>query len=119
VNLARLHAEAAPEKRAKRRQRVFLAGKLAYGGSFVTDCTIRDLSNVGARIHAPAVIGLPDEVSLLILREGLVVRSKRVWARAPLFGLKFVEAEDVQTGTRAQHAALRRLWTEWVAQQKS
>jgi hypothetical protein len=109
-------AEPAPEKRGKRRQRVFLAGKVSHGG-FSTDCTIRDLSDLGARIHVPSVIGLPDEVSLLILREGIVLRCKRIWTRAPLYGLTFIEAEDIQTAKRAQHVALRRLWHDWTSKQ--
>jgi len=111
-------AEPAAEKRAKRRHRVFLAGKISYGG-YSTDCTIRDLNDVGARVHVPGAIGLPDEVSLLILREGLVVRCKRIWARPPLYGLSFVEAEDIQSARRAQHVALRQVWLDWTSRHNS
>jgi len=111
-------AQPIEEKRAKRRHRVFLAGKISHGG-YTTDCTIRDLNDVGARVHIPSAIGLPDEVSLLILREGLVVRCKRIWARPPLYGLAFVEAEDIQSARRAHHVALRQVWLDWTSRQSS
>lgn len=102
------------EKRSKRRLRVFLAGKVSHGG-FSTDCTIRDLNDLGAKIHVPTAIGLPEEVSLLILREGMVVRCKQIWSKPPLYGLQFIEAEDVQKSTRPQHVALKRVWLEWTS----
>jgi hypothetical protein len=81
------------------------------------DCTIRDLSETGARIHVPAAIGLPDEVALLVLREGMVRLSRRVWSRAPFFGLEFLDAEAVNTTEKSQYAPLKRVWQEWVSKQ--
>ncbi|MGA0602320.1 PilZ domain-containing protein [Caulobacter sp. KR2-114] len=102
------------EKRGIRRNRVFLAGKLTNGHGLVMDCTIRDLSEVGAKVHVPSAIGLPDEVALLVMREGVVRLSRRMWSRSPLFGLEFLDAEDIQTTTKAQYMGLRRHWLEWV-----
>jgi hypothetical protein len=117
--LAGLAHDVAPfiEKRTRRRRRVLLAGKLAFG-MVASDCTIRDLTEVGAKVLAPTVAGVPDEVFLLIMREGLVVRARRVWSKPPLFGLKFLEAEDVETSAKPQAAPLRRIWSEWVSQQR-
>ena len=120
--LARLahQVEAAPfiEKRSRKRRRVLLAGKLAFG-MVASDCTIRDLTEAGAKIHAPSVAGVPDEVFLLIMREVLVIRARRVWSKAPDFGVRFLEAEDVETSATPQAAPLRRIWSEWVGQQRS
>jgi hypothetical protein len=103
------------EKRDVRRSRVLLAGKLTNGHGLVMDCTIRDLSDVGARVHVPSAIGLPDEVALLVMREGMVRLSRRIWSRAPLFGLQFLDAEDIQTTTKSQYAPLKLMWREWIA----
>ena len=103
------------EKRAIRRNRVLFAGRLTNGHGLVMDCTIRDLNDEGARVHVPSAIGLPDEVALLVLREGLVRLSRRMWSRAPLFGLQFLDVEDIHTTTKAQYAPLKRIWEEWVA----
>jgi len=100
------------EKRRHRRLRVILAGKLAFG-AILADCTIRDLSPTGALVLAPTVPGLPDLLFLLILREGIVVRARRIWSRAPVFGLRFLEARDVATGCYPQVAFLKGVWEDW------
>ncbi len=104
------------EKRAAPRKRVLLAAKVSFNMT-VADCTIRDLSDTGARIHAPSVLGLPDEVHLLILREGLVVHARRVWAQFPAFGLKFLAAEEIDECERPRVAPLRKAWEEWLRAQ--
>jgi hypothetical protein len=80
-------------------------------------CSILDLTERGARIHAPSVIDLPDEVLLLIMREGLLVKAKRIWAHPPTFGLKFIQPQDIETSQEPQSEALRAVWREWVHQQ--
>jgi hypothetical protein len=111
---ARLKDIDSVEKRSRRRQRVLLVGKVAHGMA-VHDCTIRDLSERGARVHVPMAIGLPEEVRLLILREGLLVRTRKIWSRETLHGLEFIEAEDIQTCMKPQAEPLKRLWRQWVA----
>ncbi len=105
------------EKRTVRRNRVLFAGKLTNGHGLVMDCTIRDLNDDGARVHVPSAIGLPDEVALLVLREGVVRLCRRTWSRSPLFGLQFLDAEDINTTTKAQYAPLKRIWQDWVTKQ--
>lgn len=99
------------ERRGKRRKRVQLPAKIAFGAT-AADCLIRDLSDAGARIHAPTVLGLPDHVFLLITSEGLVVRARRVWADFPSFGLKFLEVEAIEKSTRPETAPLRLAWQD-------
>lgn len=106
------------EKRAAPRKQVLLAAKVAFGMT-TADCTIRDLSETGARIHALSILRLPDDVYLLIMAEGLVIHARRVWARFPLFGLKFVAAEEVERSTRPQCALLRKAWEDWLRAQRA
>jgi hypothetical protein len=105
------------ERRVKRRKRVQLPAKIAFGAS-AADCMIRDLTDSGARIHAPTVLGLPDQVFLLIVSEGLVVRTRRVWADFPAFGLRFLEVEPIEKSTRPETAPLRLAWEELRARAK-
>ena len=52
---ATIHAE-----RSVRRQRVLLGGKLVFGvAEFNVDCTIRDLSDAGARVKLPMDLPTP------------------------------------------------------------
>jgi PilZ domain-containing protein len=101
------------EKRTQLRKRVLLAAKISFNMT-VADCSVRDLSEAGARLHAPSVLGLPDEVHLLIMREGLVIHARRVWAQFPAFGLKFLSAEPIDGCTRPQAAPLRKAWDDWL-----
>ena len=106
---------AAAERRSHGRKRRNLAAKLALGTTAI-DCTIRDLSHGGARIEAPSVGSLPDEVYLLILDDGVVVRARCAWADLPCFGLKFLEAEAIDNCARPQCAPLQKAWRERLSQ---
>lgn len=104
------------ENRATRRRRVILAAKVAFGAT-TADCTIRDISESGARVHAPTVLGLPEEVHLLIFREGRIVRAKRIWADFPFFGLKFLSTEPAEGDARPDTQPLRDAWGDWLRSQ--
>jgi len=73
--------EAEAEQRASPRRKVSMAAKVAVGGGAV-DCTVRDISESGVQLLAPAVLRLPDEVHLLILSEGLLIHAQRIWERS-------------------------------------
>src|SRR5512135_1543610 len=85
------------EQRAHPRKQVRLAAKIALGET-TADCTIVDISKGGAQVHAPSVLRLPNEVLLLFVRDGLVVRARRVWSRFPLCGLEFLSAQAIDEG---------------------
>lgn len=95
-----------------------MAAKVAAGGGAI-DCTVRDISETGAQLHAPSVLRLPDKVHLLILSEGLLVHADRVWARFPLCGLKFITFEEIEDSTHPQSGALRNAWEAWRDQQRA
>lgn len=100
------------DRRTAPRKHVQLAAKVAVGAS-TADCTITNISEGGARVHAPSVLRLPEEVYLLILSEGLVIRARRVWARFPHCGLEFLSAQEVERSKRPQTAPLRQAWADW------
>jgi hypothetical protein len=112
LGLATPQQEDPLDRRAAPRRRVQLAAKVAVGAS-TADCTITDISEGGAGVHAPSVLRLPEEVYLLILSEGLVIRARRVWARFPRCGLEFLSAQEVESSKRRQTAPLRQAWAKW------
>ena len=53
-------------KRSSQRQRVLKTGKIIFaGGSFSIDCTIRNISETGARLQVPTTVGIPDKFTLV------------------------------------------------------
>jgi hypothetical protein len=97
------------EQRGAPRKQVNLAAKVALGDA-AGDCTIRDISETGAQVHAPSVLRLPGEVHLLIESEGLLIHARRVWSRFPVSGLQFISAEQVEKSTHPQAAMLKEAW---------
>jgi hypothetical protein len=58
------------ERRAAQRQRVFKAGSIEFDGAGV-DCTIRNISALGAGLEVASPVGIPHEVTLRILTQHL------------------------------------------------
>ena len=100
------------ERRLGRRHRVFLGGK-ALARDRVIDVTFRDLSARGARLLVSEPIAHAGELPVLILKEGLILRSRIIWARPPMFGLEIREAIDVEGECPEQFAALADAWRGW------
>jgi hypothetical protein len=97
------------EQRGSPRKQVNLAAKVVLGDA-AGDCTIRDISETGAQVHAPSVLRLPGEVHLLIMSEGLLIHARRVWSRFPVSGLQFISAEEIEKSTHPQSAMLKEAW---------
>ena len=64
------------EKRTVLRRRVLKAGKIA--GS-VIDCTVRNLSKVGAALDVPTPVGIPDQFDLVIPSDALRLSCRVIW----------------------------------------
>ena len=104
------------ERRLGRRQRVFLAGKALARGR-VIDVTFRDLSARGARLLVSEPIAHAGELPVVILREGLILQSRIIWAREPMFGIEFREAIDIEAECPDQYAALAEACRGWKSVQ--
>src|SRR5215472_3681342 len=65
------------------RRRTLLRGKLAFGADlFSVDCTIKDLSVRGARVHIESGLLLPRVLHLVDLRHHLAFEAEVAWRRA-------------------------------------
>ena len=81
------------EGRTTSRIRSFLRGEIIHSnGNSRTECTVRDLSDTGARIEAPPSVTVPEYFELLIPQRNVRHRARIVWRHQAELGLIF---EDV------------------------
>ena len=78
------------EKRKVPRRRVLKEGKIVYAdGLCILDCTIRDMSEHGARLMIPNTAGLPDTFQLYEKSTGLLYPASIAWRQAKTTGVHF------------------------------
>lgn len=79
--------------RSRERRRMLKAGMISYGGHCATlPCTVRDLSETGARLTADTPSGVPDTFRLTIELDGIEVQCEVVWRRSGQVGVRFISA---------------------------
>jgi hypothetical protein len=78
------------EKRRSQRQRVLKSGKIVFAnGSFSIDCTVRNLSEKGARLQVPTTVAIPDRFVLVDGHGGARRAAKVTWRKGDLMGIEF------------------------------
>jgi hypothetical protein len=82
-------SEAMSEKRVAPRHRVFKHGILAFSSGGTVDCTVRSLSDTGARIDVANPIGVPGDFVLVIESEHFSRHCHSVWSRDKQIGVAF------------------------------
>lgn len=103
----------ATDTRAALRHRVLLGGKIAYGdGAYSLDCSIRDLSALGARLGIRGATVLPKTFYLIELRKGVAYDCEVVWRNATQTGVKFREIFMLTDIADPKLQYLRRLYVE-------
>jgi hypothetical protein len=104
-----------PTRRKVSRPRVLLGGKLVYGQWDLTaDCTIRDLTDSGARIRLRSDALIHDPVWLINLSTGIAYGGAVVWRKSPDLGLRFERSLDLRTPITGPLHHLRRLWIDFA-----
>lgn len=80
------------DRRALPRSRVLFAGKIVYGNfAILVDCTIRDVSESGARVFVPSDSScIPAEMHLLDIGKKTITPARIAWHRGGLLGLEFL-----------------------------
>jgi PilZ domain len=77
-------------KRIAKRQRVLKGAKLvSMSNGSVTDCTIRDMSETGARIICGDQMAVANEFRIYIPSENAMRNARVVWRRGELIGIEF------------------------------
>ena len=104
------------DRRPGRRRRVLLGGRVTFHeGAQVFDCSIRDLTEGGARITVHANQIIPTHVYLINLRDRLVYECVVVWHKSGEAGVQFVKTLQVGDITNPSLTYLKRLWVERAA----
>src|ERR1700761_4710532 len=92
-------APAQNERRPKPRRRVLLAGKVSYfDGAHEFACSIRDISDTGAKIALPKGQPIPKTIALANLTARVLYKAEVVWNNGRDAGVRFLEqipASDV------------------------
>jgi hypothetical protein len=80
----------AAERRKASRTRVLRGGVISFhhlGAAF--ECTVRNLSEIGACLMVESPVGIPDEFDLVLDREKVPRRCHVVWRSANKIGVAF------------------------------
>lgn len=78
------------ERRQVPRRRVLKEGKIVFAdGLRVIDCTIRNMSPVGARLLISSTLGIPDTFLLYEKTAQMLHQAKVIWRHADAIGIKF------------------------------
>jgi hypothetical protein len=80
------------ERRSSKRWQAALKARIVFNNrSSVLDCTVRDLSETGARIYFADVSAIPPEFELEIPNRGLRVQGHLMWSRGANHGIMFLD----------------------------
>lgn len=74
------------------------------------DCTIRNLTEVGAMLRAPAGQAFPDTFTLLHVGEGVAYEVRLKWRRDDQAGVAILSRQDVTGEVDEPYKALHRIW---------
>jgi hypothetical protein len=86
----------AAEGRRSKRARTFLQARISYGdGAISTECTVNQLSELGARINVAESIALPEMFDLIIPQKSVSRRAKLVWRKDDHVGVDFFDDREV------------------------
>jgi hypothetical protein len=86
------------ENRSKKRWHTVLKGQVVFNNSSsVLDCTVHDLSELGARICFTEAVEVPPEFELEIPSRGLRLPARLVWSREANHGVIFLEKAKAGT----------------------
>jgi hypothetical protein len=77
------------EKRTVPRHRVLKRGILAFSGGGGRDCTVRNISQAGARIDIASPVGVPAVFTLVIEADHFMRRCRAVWSSEQHIGVAF------------------------------
>ena len=91
------------EARVAQRRRVLKAGLVATNDRHLTrNCTIRDISDTGARLRMESSLVVPDTFELIVEMDGLEANCEVVWRSGTEVGVRFLGAPRKVAARRVQ-----------------
>ncbi|HJT42809.1 MAG TPA: PilZ domain-containing protein [Rhizomicrobium sp.] len=104
------------ERRPARRKRVLLTGIVAYSdGARSFDCTIRNVSQTGARIVMGKNQQFPTDFYLINIRDRVAYDAKVIWNDGSEVGVTFKKTYPLSELTEPKLSFLKRLWLSKAA----
>ena len=83
------------ERRQDQRNKVIFGGIASTDAPAPKDCTVRDISDHGARVEFKPGAAVPkDQMSLSIARKGKSFLAKVIWWRDNIVGVAFTDAPE-------------------------
>lgn len=103
----------AGERRQARRNRVLLGGiVISRDGAQTWDCSVKSLSDVGAKIQLSQGQIIPEHAFFVELNNGVGYEVTIIWLKPPHVGLKFLSSHHLETLNDPKLQFMRRLWQE-------
>ncbi len=100
------------------RKRAPMSAKLSdLKGQFVIDCTVRDISIVGAQVALPSGQPIPDKVFLIDLTNRVAYKCHVPWWRPQSAGLAFQQTHKLDDDVPPQLAFLKDILIEGKLQE--
>ena len=87
--------------RGSERMRAFMAARILFNKDMMQlDCTIRNLSEGGAKLQISGAVALPDEFDLMIPQKNQRRRARLCWRQDDACGVRFLDipAAEGETG---------------------
>jgi hypothetical protein len=105
-------ADTSPDRSAPRLRTLLLARAEFNGGATTVECTVRDLSETGARIQVPSSAVLPPKFTLFVPKHGRRYDAVIRWQREGFIGIEFDNHESQHGGEHHEGEKLERLEAE-------
>ena len=99
------------ERRPNRRKKVLLTGIITYAdGAHCFDCTIRDLSETGARLAVGKNAQFPSNFYLINIRDRVAYDAQLIWNDGAQIGISFKKPISLSHCADPSLSYLKRLW---------
>ena len=103
-------------RRVKTRQRTLLRGIVVYAdGVHTCDCTIRDLSEDGARLVLKTQQTIPSRFHLINFRSHMLHEAELVRVKGVELGVKLLSSVDLRTASDPALAHVKRIYLARLA----
>lgn len=84
-----------PDRRRHVRRRVLKHGKALFNDQkSIIDCTVRDLSEGGARLSCSQALSLPNAFLLILVADRQMRKVRVAWRRAEELGVEFLSGPE-------------------------